>query len=337
MTFIWPILLASLALVPLGVLAARRIDGRRRGRVTALTGARPAGDGVRSTAAGPLDRVPSALVVAALVVLCVALARPQATVAVPRLEGTLMLTFDVSGSMAATDVEPSRMEVAKAAASAIVGSRPPGVVIGVIAFSNAGMAVQAPTDDMAPVTAAIARMTPTEGTSLGGGIVTTVEAIEAAQARTPADYYSSRSPDPAATPVPPAAGPDDATIIVLFSDGEDTSDEDPFEAASFAAERGIRIVTLGVGTAEGATLDLDGFQVQSRLDEGTLRAIAEATGGAYEPAAEEDPAGLVYDELERRLVVRTEGQEVTAIVAAVGLALLLAGAGLSLARAGRLP
>jgi Ca-activated chloride channel homolog len=180
-------------------------------------------------------------------------------------------------------------------------------------------------------------MTPTEGTSLGGGIVATVEAIEAAQARTPADYYSSRSQDPEATPVPPAAGPDDATIIVLFSDGEDTSDEDPVEAAAFATERGIRIVTLGVGTAEGATLDLDGFQVQSRLDEGTLRAIAEATGGAYEAAAEEDPAGLVYDELERRLVVRTEGQEVTAIVAAVGLALLLAGVGLSLARAGRLP
>ena len=342
MTFIWPALLVTVLLVPLGVLAGRAIDARRRGRVEALTGTRPGSTTTTSTTTArpsrtPLDRVAAGLVVAAFVVFAIALARPVATVAVPRLEGTLMLTFDVSGSMAATDVEPSRMEVAKALANALVEQRPSGVVIGVVAFSNGGMAVQAPTDDPVAVTAAIARMTPTEGTSLGAGIVEAVEAIVASRADTPASYYSDRSAEPSEPPDAVEAGSDAATIMVLFTDGENTDDADPAEAAQVAADHGIRIVTVGIGTTEGQALDLDGFSVLSRLDEATLQRIADVSEGAYVAAAEADPAADVYAELERRLVARSETQELTALVAALGLLLLSGGVALSLARTGRLP
>ena len=247
-----------------------------------------------------------------------------------------MLTFDVSASMGADDVEPTRMEAAKAAAREIVEARPPGVVIGVVAFSNSGMAVQAPTSDTASVLTAIGRMAPTDGTSLGSGILSTLEAIAAAQAPTPADYYSSRSPEPTEAPEVLDPGSRPATVIVLFSDGENTDDPGPDGAARAAAERGIRIFTLGAGTPEGATLDLDGFQVQTRLDEASLQRIADSSAGEYAPLEDARP-GLVYDELARTLVSRSEDLELTAVVAAFGLVLLLAGVALSLARSGRLP
>ena len=203
MTFIWPPLLLTLLLVP-GGSAGRAADrgsaagegcrshgapGRAAaGETTGSTG-RPRGAGRRL-----LDALPAALVTAAMLVLCVALARPQATVALPRLEGTVMLLFDVSGSMAADDVTPSRMEVAKAAAKSIVDARPEGVVIGVVAFSDAGLAVQEPTSDQAMVDAAIARMAPSRGTSLGAGILATLAAIDKARATTPRSYYSNQIP-----------------------------------------------------------------------------------------------------------------------------------------------
>ena len=335
MTLLWPAALVLLVLVPLGILLARRIDARRRLRVTALSGTLAPVTNTRP-AHRALDRLAGVLVVVAFGVLIVALARPQATIAVPRLEGTLMLTFDVSASMAATDAEPSRLEAAKATAREIVARRPQGVVIGVVAFSNAGMTVQAPTQDTAAVLTAIDRLAPTEGTSLADGIASTVEAIEASRAATPADYYSSRSPDPTEAPtVDP--GSDASTVIVLFSDGENTTDQEPASAAQLAADRGMRFVVMGQGTKEGVELDLDGFVVQTRLDEATLTRIADVTAGTYVAPGDADPAGTVYNDLERRLVARTEEQELTAVVAALGLLLLVAGTALSLARTGVVP
>jgi Ca-activated chloride channel family protein len=351
MTFIWPVMLLAVALVPLGLLVARRIDRRRSARVTALMGtlpARPAAGpaagpvpGTAGPAAGrrrrTLDRLAGALVVAGITTLAVAMARPQATVSLPRLEGTLMLTFDVSGSMAAGDGSPTRMDAAKAAAKGIVDRQPPGVVIGVVAFSDAGLAVQPPTADAGRIVGAIDRMVPTRGTSLGGGILATLDAIERAAAATPPDYYSNRTPDPTPAPAPGTPGSDPATIIVLLSDGENNERPDPVVAARAAAERGIRIVALGVGTAAGTTLDLDGFRVQSRLDEATLRQVSDTTAGAYFAAADATAPTAVYDDLARNLVVRTEPLEITALVAAAGLILLSAGGVLSLVRTGRLP
>jgi Ca-activated chloride channel family protein len=336
-TFLWPPLLLATGLVPLGILVARRIDERRRRRMVALGGL-----GWATRAADPgwntrfRDRIQTVLVVAAFILFAVALARPQATVSLPRIEGTVVLTFDVSGSMAADDVTPSRMEVAKVAAKAIVDRRPPGVVVGVVAFSDAGLAIQIPTADDAMVLRAIDRLGPARGTSLGQGILASLGAIQQAESDTPPTYYSNRSPEPSAAPSPVAPGSHDAAAIVLFSDGENNERPDPLAAASAAADRGIRIQTVGIGTAAGTTLDLDGFRVQTQLDEGLLRQIAYVTDGTYQPGADADP-GRVYDELAERPVLRDESIEVTALVAAVGLVLLIGAGVASLAASGRLP
>jgi Ca-activated chloride channel homolog len=152
MTFQWPLLLIAVALVPLGVLAARSIDRRRRTRVADLGGLGRATGGSERGARGTrgsagTSRLAALLVAGAFVLLAVALGRPQASVSLPRIEGTLVLTFDVSASMAADDVAPTRMEVAKAAATAIVEHQPIGVVVGVVAFSDGALAVQTPTSD----------------------------------------------------------------------------------------------------------------------------------------------------------------------------------------------
>jgi len=335
MTFQWPVLLVAIGLVPLGLLAARRIDARRRRRVAGLGGlgrgaARSAGHRGRSELAASL------LVAFAFVLLAVALGRPQATVSLPRVEGTLMLTFDVSASMAADDVTPTRMEAAKAAATTIVERQPPGVVVGVVAFSDAGLAVQTPTSDQATVLAAIRRLAPSRGTSLGQGILAALGAIAQSESNTPAGYYSNRSAEPTATPPPVAPGSHDSAAIVLFSDGENNEQPDPMSAAQVAADRGIRIVTLGVGTAAGTTLDLDGFRVHSALDETALRQVSDLTAGTYQAADAVDPAA-VYDQLAEHLVARDESVELTAVVAAGGLVLLLGATVVSLARTGRLP
>ncbi len=351
MTFLWPPALLAIGLVPLGLLAARRIDRRRRARLAGLGGlgrdangaggSGGSGGAVGAVGAGRAgrrlaDRLAAAAIVAAFVVFAVALARPQATVSVPRIEGTLVLTFDVSGSMAADDVAPTRMEAAKTAAKALVERRPDGVVIGVVAFSDGGLAVQTPTNETARVMQAIDRLAPSRGTSVGQGILATIGAIERAETDTPASYYSNRSAEPSAAAVPVAPGSHEAAAIVLFSDGENNERPDPLAAAQAAADRGIRIVTVGVGTAAGTTLELDGFRVQTRLEEDALREVADLTAGTYQPAAELDPA-TVYDGLARNLVGRDEGLELTALVAALGLVLLIVGAAGSLARSGRLP
>ena len=337
MTFLWAPMLLAVALVPLGVLVARQIDDRRRRRMAALSGqgwsARAAGAGRNGRL---VDRIPGVLTIAAFVVFTIALARPQATVSLPRVEGTVVLTFDVSGSMAADDVTPSRMEAAKAAAKAIVGRMPPGVVVGVAAFSDSGLSIQTPTSDPATVLQAIDRFGPARGTSLGQGILASLGAIGQAESDTPAGYYSNRSAEPTEAPSPVAPGSHDAAEIVLFSDGENNERPDPVAAAQTAADRGIRIQTVGIGTAAGTTLDLDGFRVQTQLDEALLRQIADLTAGTYQAATDLDP-GAVYGALAQRLVARDEAIEVTALVAGAGLILLIVAGIASMARSGRLP
>ena len=335
MTLQWPLGLLAILLVPLGLWLSRRIEERRRERIAALglLGRPSPGSGGPPTVLG---RLASVLVVAAFVLLAFGLARPQATVSLPRIEGTLVLTFDVSASMLADDVAPSRMDAAKAAAKAIVGAQPAGVVIGVAAFSDGGLSIQAPTADQTPVLAAIDRLVPSRGTSIGQGINAALAAIDQAERDTPASYYSNRSapPTPLPTAVPP--GSHDEAAIVLISDGENNERPDPIAVAQAAADRGIRIVAVGVGTAEGTTLDFDGFRVQTALDDTMLRQVSGLTAGTYQPAAELDVAAI-YRDLATHLVARETTVELTGLVAALGLVLLLAGVGLTLARQGRLP
>jgi Ca-activated chloride channel homolog len=338
-SFIWPAALALLLLIPAGVSLDRSIQRRRERALAAaglgLVAAAPA----RSRAARVRRRAPPLVLLAGLILLVVALARPQGVVSLPRQEGVVILAFDVSNSMAATDMAPSRMEAARAAAKAFVERQPAGVVVGVEAFSDAGISVQAPTSDQAAVLAAIDRLAPQRGTSLGQGIEVALHTIDITLNPPPTDYYSNRPPVPTTTPdpTPVLAGTHAPAVIVLLSDGENNEQPDPLAAARSAADRGIRIDTVAVGSAAGTTLDIGGFSVHTQMNAALLQQVSDLTGGtAYEAATAEDLLA-VYDTLDTRLVLKPESIEVTGLVAGASVLLLVIGGLLSLRWLGRLP
>jgi Ca-activated chloride channel family protein len=337
MSFAWPLALVGLLLIPLGVLASRAIDGRQRRKVAAFGGAGAFGQAAPSTRSRIGRTAPAVLMLAGLTVMVIALARPQGTIDVPRQEGTVVLAFDISASMGATDLTPTRMAAAVAAATDFVHQQPASVVVGVVAFSDSGIAVQQPTNDQGSVISALGRLQPQRGTSLARGIDASLATIERALAGPSVDYYSNRSPEPTASPAPVAPGTHAPAVIVLLSDGENTQGPDPLVSAQSAADRGIRIYTVGIGSENGSTLDLDGFQVHTQLDAATLRAIAERTGGTYYGADDAETLKAIYGQIDTAFVVRPEQIELTGLFAAVGLGLLLVGAAISLAWAGRLP
>jgi Ca-activated chloride channel family protein len=328
-------MLLSLALVPLGILLYRALERRRRRAM--VKGGLGLGLTTIRRPRGVRARIPAVLFVAGLTLLMVALARPQAAVNLPREEGTVILAFDVSGSMAADDLKPTRLDAAKAASVAFVQRQPAGVVIGVVAFSDAGLSVQAPTSDQATVLAAIKRLTPERGTSLGQGILAALTTIAIAENGATTDYYSNRSPDPTASPAPVAPGSHTSAVIVLLTDGENTQPPDPVAAAQTAADRGVRVYTVGIGSTTGTTLDISGFKVHTQLDTSTLQQISEITGGTYYAAEDEQGLNKVYDDLDTRLVVKPQMIEVTALFAGASVLLLTVGGLCSLAWLGRLP
>ncbi len=327
MSFAWPGMLSTLVVVPVVVWVYRRLLARqaaRRERLAAL--------GLVATTLGPRRRrhVAASLLLAALVLLLLALARPQASVAEPRREGTVVLAFDVSSSMAAPDLAPSRIEAAKAAARELVAEQPSPVRLGVVAFGTSGLVTQQPTTDRAKVLAAVDRIGVQGGTALGRGIQTSLSAVVGRP-------IQIDGPDGSGTAEGQGQdlGYHPSAAVVLLSDGENTSEPDPLEIAQVASTAGVRIYTIGLGTARGGVLEIDGFQVATALDEQMLREIAEITDGRYVAAADRATLAAVYDAIDLQWTVRSEQQEVTALFAAAAAVLLLLGAGLSLLWFGR--
>ncbi|AEA22683.1 von Willebrand factor type A [Pseudonocardia dioxanivorans CB1190] len=327
MTFAWPWALLGLLLVPLVVVAYLRQQQARASRRAALAE-------VGLVAPAPRSpwrrRVPVLLFLLALVVLLVGFARPEATVPQPRREGTVVLAFDVSGSMAATDIAPTRLEAAKAAARGFVQRQPAAVRIGIVAFGATGLVTQQPTSDRASVVAAIDRLSPQGGTALGGGLQTALGAIVGKPVVVPGS-------DPGGGPEP--SGPDlgyhGSAAVVLLTDGENTAQPDPLQVADIASTAGVKVYPIGLGSPAGTVLQIDGFQIATRLDEPLLQQIADRTDGRYFAAS--DPAALaaVYDAVELEWTVQAEHIEVTALFALAAVLLAVAGAGLSLAWTGR--
>src|SRR5450759_5358086 len=339
MSFIWPPMLLSLALIPLGVLLYRFLDGRRRRRLATYGGA-----GAQGTARRPgfRSRVPAAFLLLGLVVMSVALARPQAVVSLPRQEGTVILAFDVSASMAATDLAPTRIAAAKVAAKDFVARQPSSITIGVVAFSDSGVSVQAPTNDQATVNAAIDRLTPQRGTSVAAGITASLKVIATAEAGPfSGDYYTNQTPGPAPTlaptPTPMPPGVHAPAVIILLSDGENNENPDPAAAAQAAADQGVRIYTVGIGSAAGTTVTVEGFQVFTQLDEATLQGISDTTGGTYYAATDAQQLRSVYDNIDTQVVLQPQMTEITSLLAGMSLLLLFAGGLTSLLWLGRLP
>src|SRR5574341_125897 len=246
--------------------------------------------------------------------------------------------------MAADDMKPTRMEASKAAVRDFVQRQPPSVQIGVVAFSDSGFAVQAPTNDQATILASINRLTPTRGTSLAQGILASLNTIAAsAGQRISGDtsgepsHLSDLTALPTPTPTPVPAGTHVPAVIILLSDGENTVSPDPLAAAQAAADRGVRIYTVGVGSAAGAILHVEGFTIHTQLDEAMLQQISQFTGGAYYNAENEQDLRTIYENLDPQFVIKPEKMEVTSIFAGASLLVLLIGGAFSLLWFSRLP
>jgi uncharacterized protein (DUF58 family) len=270
--------------------------------------------------------------VRALMRIVLALARPEAGIAEPRREGTVVLAFDVSSSMGATDVAPSRMEAARTAARAFVQAQPESIRIGVVAFAATGVISQRPTADRAAVLEAVDRMAPQGGTSLARGIETSLSAIVD---RKLSLESSSGQGSSAVEPPGIDVGYYGSAAVILLSDGENTDGPDPESAAAAASTAGVRVYPVGLGSPKGTVLKIDGFSVATALDERGLRQIATTTGGQYFNAADAAELVRIYRSIDLSWTVRTRQVEVSALFALAAALMLGLGSALSLAWFGR--
>jgi Ca-activated chloride channel family protein len=335
MSFIWSSLLYLLLIVPLLLWLYFRAQGRRR-EFAAQYGT--LGVVIDPTKYSGIRRyIPALIYALGITILIASIARPQATISVPRLEGTVILTFDVSGSMAADDLKPTRMEAAKTAARAFVEKQPSNISIGVVAFSDGGITTQSPTTERDKTLATIDRLVPRRGTSVGNGILVSLNTIVVSAGDPPFLNTNTLTPLPSTTPDSAPQGWYPASVIVLLSDGENNESPDPAAATDLAADLGVRIYTIGIGSTEGALLDIDGFKIISRLDEALLQYISATTGGQYYNASNEEDLLRIYRDLEPKLSIRAEEIEVTSLFAGAGFLLFLLAGMLSLLWFGRIP
>ncbi len=340
MTFLWPDMLWLLLAVPasaavyLFLLRRRKKAALRYANLRMVKEAMGAGPGIRR-------HIPPALFLAALAVMTVAVARPAALVMLPTQHRTIILAMDVSGSMRARDVEPSRLVAAQESAKAFLADLPRGVQVGVVAFAGAAALVQPPTENREDVRAAIDRFQLQRGTAIGSAIIVSLatifpeagidvsESIYGRDTRRSAPLDPGRKPEkPEFTPVAP--GSYTSAAIVLLTDGQRTTGPDSLEAARLAADRGVRIFTVGVGTPSGEVIGFEGWSFRARLDEDTLKAIADLTRGAYVRAGSASDLRAAYRGLSARLAFEKQRTEITALFSAAGAGLALAAAFLSM-------
>ena len=335
MTLLWPDWLWSLLLLPLLVLLYQRLLARRKKNSVRL-----ASVAIVRQALGPgpgwRRHVPPLLLLAALALLLFATARPVVKLKLPARDQTIILAMDVSGSMRATDVKPNRMVAAQEAAKAFTAALPRNVRIGVVSFAGTAAVVQAPTHSREDVVAAIDRFQMQRATAIGSGLILSLatlfpeEGIDLSQitgARAmPASPEEKKEKKPF---VPVEPGSYGSAAVILLTDGQRTTGPDPMEAAKMAAERGVKVFTVGIGTKAGETIGFEGWSMRVKLDEDTLKAIANATRANYFYAGTAEDLKQVYQGLSSRLVVETKETEVSALFAAAGALLVVLAAGLS--------
>lgn len=309
--------LLALLLLPLAVAGYVALQRRRRGdalrfaSLATLANVAPRSPGWRR-------HLPAGLLGLALLALAVALARPEATFSVPRERASVMLVTDTSGSMAAQDVDPSRLAAAQEAANSFLKEVPAKIRVGLVAFSSVSAVLQTPTTDRAALRDALGTMQASGGTATGDGIDAGLRALNA--------QNRNRS---AAERIPGA--------IVLLSDGKATSGADPSGVAQQARQAKVPIYTVALGTQEGTITTPDGQELNVPPDLDALRQIAEISGGKFFDAPSSDALKSAYADLGSRLGKVPEQREVTSAFAGLGLLLVLAGAALGLAWFGRLP
>ncbi|GAA4525775.1 VWA domain-containing protein [Nonomuraea ferruginea] len=314
MTLSSPLLLVLGLVVTVALAWAAVVSARRRTAALAAAGVVPRRG--RGTYVG------AGLTIAGVGVLAIATAGPAAMVPVPRTAGTVILAIDVSNSMSADDVAPTRLAAAQRAARAFVAAQPGSVDIGVVAFERGALTTARPDADHSIALKAIDRLKVTGGTSLGTAITASLSAITGKQVAVGRD---GAAPDIGYWP---------SATIVMFSDGQNRGG-DLEQAAAVAQKAGVQVHTVGIGTAAGATVKVDGFHLQSSLEEDTLTAIARTTGGAYHPASDAARLDGIADTIDLRLTVSDEPLPLAGGLIGLALALLTAGAALTVLRSGR--
>jgi Ca-activated chloride channel family protein len=334
LTFLWPTMLwALLALPAIVVLYVFLITRRKK------TSLRYANLGLVKEALGGRSawrrHIPPLLMFLALAALLLASSRPAALITLPSAQETIVLAMDVSGSMRAADVLPSRLVAAQEAAKSFVADLPRNVKIAVVAFAGTAAVVQAPTLSRDDVNAAIDRFQLQRGTAIGSGIVLSLATIFPEAGIDLSQITGERrmppgpndKPPPDFKPVPP--GSYSSAAIILLTDGQRTTGPDSLEAAKMAADRGVRIYTVGIGTKEGETIGFEGWSMRVRLDEDTLKAVAKLTNADYFYAGTAQDLKKVYQGLSTRLIVEKKETEISALLATIGALLIVLGAGLS--------
>ena len=330
MTFQWPEFLWLLAGLPL--LAALYVYVLRRKKKFAVRYSSLSL--LKEAMRGPGWRrhVPPLFLGLALAALIVAVARPSAVMTLPAQHETVILAMDVSGSMRASDVEPNRLAAAQAAAKAFIADQPDSVRIAIVAFAGTATVAQAPTKNKEDLYAAIDRFQLQRATAIGSAIIVSLATLFPDGGYDVSAYsYGAEKRRPPANfkPVPP--GSYGSAVIILLSDGQRTTGPDSVMAARLAAERGVRIFTVGVGTPEGKIVGFDGWSMHVRLDEETLRSISDLTRGEYFYAGNAVDLKKIYQTMNSRLVMETKKTEIGAFFAAAAALLVLAGGLLSLA------
>ena len=306
---------------------------------------------VREAAAGRNWRrhLPPALLLLALIGLLVAAARPVARVPLPWARTSIMLAMDVSLSMRVTDVKPSRLAAAQDAAKLFLRDLPKDIEVGLVTFAGSSQVAQRATLDRSLLVAAIDGFQMQRGTAVGNAIVTSLAELFPDQGIDLGEMTfgggskrASRSLDDAAKPQPKQIAPVppgsyESAAIVLLSDGRRTTGVDTLEAARMAADRGVRIYVVGLGTVAGVDAGTpDGLAMYLQLDEPTLREVARMTGGEYHHAGTAERLRSVYETLGSRLQVVTRETEITGLLGLLAAIVALTGATLSVLWFGRI-
>ncbi len=339
MTFLWPQFLWLLLAIPLLVLVY--IWLLRRKKKIAL---RYASLSIVREAMGPGQsirrHIPPLLFLLAIALMLLAGARPSAVVSLPSNQQTIMLAIDVSGSMRATDVQPNRMVAAQNAAKSFLAELPRTVKVGIVAFAGSAQVAQLPTVNREDLVTAIDRFQLQRGTATGNGIVMSLatlfpdagidlQSLQGGRERQRGFAIDGEKKEKKEfTPVAP--GSFTSAAIIMLTDGQRTTGVDPLEAAKMAADRGVRIYTVGIGTVDGETIGFEGWSMRVKLDEETLKAIANKTQADYFYAGTAADLKKVYETLSSRLTVEKKETEISALLALAAAVLALLSASLSL-------
>jgi Ca-activated chloride channel family protein len=341
MNFLWPhflwllLALPLLALVYLWLLRRKKKLALRYASLSIVREAMGAGPSIRR-------HVPPLLFLLALAAMLIAAARPMTVMVLPSNQQTIILAMDVSGSMRAADVEPNRLIAAQEAAKSFLKDLPRTVKVGIVAFAGSAQIAQLPTTNRDDLVTAIDSFQLQRATATGNAIVVSLATLfpdagidisafgpRSRERGVPIERLGRPAREPKEfTPVPP--GSYTSAAIIMLTDGQRTTGIDPLDAAKAAADRGVRVYTVGIGTVDGQTIGFEGWSMRVRLDEETLKAIANKTNADYFYAGTAADLKKVYDTLSSRLTVEKKETEVSALFAIAAALLALASAGLSL-------